>query len=92
MCLAKIMESGQSRVISKSASRHKETKAQLQIKGPNDSSQKHNPEQTKEHQATAARKGKFFLVISGTFSSVSERHGGRKASHPSLSSGEAGSK
>ena len=84
------MEAGQNRVISKTASRHKEMKAQLQIKGPSDTSQKHNSGQTKEHRATASRKGKFFLMISGTFSSVSERDGGRKASHPSLSSKEAG--
>lgn len=67
-------------------------KAQLQIKDHSDTSQKRNPGQTEEHPATASRKGKFFVMTSSTFSSASERDGGRKASHPSLSSREAGSK
>lgn len=65
--LTEIMEARQNRIISKTVSRHKEMKEQLQFEGLNDTSQKHNPGQTKEHWATASRKGKFFLVISGTF-------------------------
>lgn len=61
------MEARQNRIISKTVSRHKEMKKQLQFEGLNDTSQKHNPGQAKEHWATASRKGKFFLVISGTF-------------------------
>lgn len=65
--LTKIMEARQNRIISKTVSRHKEMKEQLQFEGLNDTSQKHNPEQTKVHWATASRKGKLFLVIRGTF-------------------------
>lgn len=91
-CLAEVMESGQDRAVSKTASRDKEMKEQLQIRGSDDTSHKHNPGQTKEHHATASRPGKFFLVVSGTSSSVSEGDGGRIASHPSLSIQEVGSK
>lgn len=65
-------------------------KVQFQIKGPNDTSQEHIAEQGAG--ATACKKGKFFLMISEAFSSVSERDSGKKASHPSLSSRKTSSK
>lgn len=61
------LEARENRIISKTVPRHKEMKEQLQFEGLSDTSQQHNPGKAKEHWATASRKGKFFLVISGTF-------------------------
>lgn len=71
----------------------KETKEQLWMKGPRDTSQKHNPGQNKEHWENRQQKpGLPHESWHFHFSSLSDRDGSREATHPSLSSREAGSK
>lgn len=63
--LAEVTEAGQSRIISKTASGHKEMKARFQSKGPSNTSQEHTAEQTKEQQLQPARRANSSSRLGG---------------------------